>query len=242
MISRITLGPVASWCVNELSHRRAGLPRRWMCSLGLKQSHQGFVSSATASVTGRVRESGMPALDYWESLVNADDTLDRLGFLKGTHSQAVEFGCGYGTFSLPIARRVAKLRTFDIDTGMLEITRSRSSAAGLMNIQASERDVLAQGYGVASESVDAALLCNILHADDPVWMMREAALMLVPSSGRLYATHWRHDPATPRGPPLEIRPRPEQLEKWALETGLLRTVSGPIDCPPWHYGWVFARI
>jgi hypothetical protein len=38
--------------------------------------------------------------------------------------------------------------------------------------------------------------------------------------------HWRYDAATPRGPSMEIRPRPEQIGKWADQTGLLE-VEGP---------------
>ncbi len=37
--------------------------------------------------------------------------------------------------------------------------------------------------------------------------------------------HWPYDPATPRGPNLEIRPRPEQIAAWAAETGLPVVVS-----------------
>ena len=29
---------------------------------------------------------------------------------------------------------------------------------------------------------------------------------------------------------------PPPPEEWALATGLLRTLRGPVDCPPWHYG------
>jgi hypothetical protein len=48
--------------------------------------------------------------------------------------------------------------------------------------------------------------------------------------------HCRYDPMTPRGPNLEIRPRPEQIAGWARETGLLEVQGPVIDLPPWHYG------
>merc|ERR1712151_1103656 len=120
---------------------------------------------------------------------------------------------------------------------MLQQTLDCVSAAGSNSVVRAEfRDVVMEGYGVDPGSYDAALLFNILHCEDPVGMLREAALALEPGHGRVYAVHWRYDSSTPRGPPMGIRPRPEQLEEWALATGLLRTETGPIDCPPWHYG------
>lgn len=189
----------------------------------------------------RVRESGMPPMDYWETLLDAEATLDKLNFASGLHQRVIEFGCGYGTFSIPVARRVQQLVTFDLEERMVDTTQSRASSAGLENVKATVRDVVDRSYGVDLGSCDAALLMNILHCEDPIAMMRDAALALAPGEGRLYATHWRYA-ETPRGPPLEIRPRPEELEIWALETGLLRTLQGPVDCPPWHYGWVFQRL
>jgi hypothetical protein len=52
--------------------------------------------------------------------------------------------------------------------------------------------------------------------------------------------HWNHDPSTPRGPSMAIRPRPDDCAQWAAEAGL-RLASGPIDLPRYHYGFVFKR-
>jgi hypothetical protein len=61
------------------------------------------------------------------------------------------------------------------------------------------------------------------------------------TQGRGAGDHWRYDPATPRGPNLKIRPRPEQIVGWAKETGLLEAEGPVIDLPPWHYGWRLRR-
>lgn len=198
------------------------------------------LSAASTRLQCRVRESGMPPVDYWESLLSPEETLDRLGLEPGRHSQVVELGCGYGTFSLAVAARVDRLKSFDIDAGMVGFTLQRAAAAGVSNLEVEERDVVACGYGVGGDT-DAALLMNILHCEQPVQMLRDAAELLRPK-GLIYATHWRFDSSTPRGPPMAIRPRPEQIKDWALATGLLRVARGPVDCPPWHYGWVFEKI
>jgi len=198
-------------------------------------------AKATASVaTARVRESGMPVVDWWEQLVNPESTLDLLGLTSGRHATVVEFGCGYGTFTIPVAQRVQQLYSFDIDQEMVSSTRQRMSQYPLVeSVQLEVRDVVANGYGLGA-AVDAVLLMNILHCEAPVQMLQDAADLLKPG-GLVYATHWRYDSSTPRGPPMDIRPRPEQLEEWAVQTGLLEVASGPIDCPPWHYGYTFRR-
>jgi hypothetical protein len=82
------------------------------------------------------------------------------------------------------------------------------------------------------------LLFNILHCEQPVRLLQHAASALQPG-GEVLVIHWRYGD-TPRGPALQIRPQPEQIANWALETGRLRIKRGPIDLPPWHYGFRFS--
>jgi SAM-dependent methyltransferase len=96
-------------------------------------------------------------------------------------------------------------------------------------------DVFADGFGGEAGDKDACLLFNILHCEEPVRLLAEAARAVRPG-GAVLVIHWRYDPATPRGPSMEIRPRPEQIVGWARETGLLKVKGPVIDLPPWHYG------
>ncbi len=187
----------------------------------------------------RVRESGMPPRDAWEALFDVPRILDELQV--GSHlDDVIEVGCGYGTFTLPVARRVSgQVHALDIDPAMVEATRDRAREEDVGNVHVDARDVLETGFGV-DDAVDAVLLFNILHGEDPVALLEVAATALRPG-GHVLAIHWRHDPTTPRGPPMRIRPRPKDLEEWALETGLLEVEEGPVDLPPWHYGWRFRR-
>lgn len=182
----------------------------------------------------------MPDEAYWETLFDVPLILDRLG-VNASLRDVVELGCGYGTFTLPVARRISgTLRTFDIEPDMAERTRQRADEAGVRNIVCSVRDVMTGGFGVEAASQDACLLFNILHAEEPVRLLTEAARVVRPG-GAVLAIHWRHDLATPRGPSLEIRPRLEQLAAWAARTGALE--AGPVfDLPPWHYGLRLAHV
>lgn len=184
----------------------------------------------------RIRESGMPPRDYWDSFFDVEKILDAL-MLDASRNDLLEFGCGYGTFTLPAARRISgQVIALDLDPEMLDTTRGLANAAGLLNIECVMRDFVADGSGLPDGSVDYAMLFNILHGQDPVALLGEARRNLRPG-GLLGIIHWNYDETTPRGPPMDIRPRPEQCLGWATAAGL-SPVSDIIDLPPYHYGIV----
>lgn len=170
----------------------------------------------------RVRDSGMPEEEYWESLFDVSLTLAR--FAIHQYRDVVEFGCGYGTFSIPVAQAISgTLTTFDIDAAMVARTRERGGDLPIVCLQ---RDVLESGFGVTA---DAVLLFNILHCEEPIALLSHAAR----AASDILVTHWRHSD-TPRGPDLSIRPRPGQVIAWGAELGL--EAGEVLDLPPWHYG------
>lgn len=183
----------------------------------------------------KVRDSGMPEREYWESLIEVPSVLDGLE-IDDAISEAVEVGCGYGTFTLPVAARIrGTLHAFDIEAAMIETTRLRLASGATKNVRLHLRDVLACGFGLPAQSMDAVLLFNILHTENPMALLAASAALLR-SSGRIFAVHWRSDVTTPRGPDLSIRPRPEQIVDWARALGL--SVEEPRILPPWHFGVV----
>ncbi len=188
----------------------------------------------------KLRQSGMPEEDYWETLFDVPLILDRLE-INDALRDVVELGCGYGTFSLPIAKRISgKLITYDIEPEMVERTQERAIQSGLKNIQTCLRDVFSEGFDVASDSQDACLLFNILHCENPVSIFKESLRVIRPG-GFIYIIHWRYDSTTPRGPSMDIRPRPEYCQEWAIKAGAVPSQMGVIDLPPFHYGLVFTR-
>jgi SAM-dependent methyltransferase len=177
----------------------------------------------------------MPEEAYWESLFDVGLVLDRLG-IDAALRNVIELGCGYGTFTIPVAQRVSGLiEAIDIDPLMVARTSARAGALALTNLTCRQADVLTGGFGVEPESQDACLLFNILHGEEPIRLLSEAARVVRPG-GTVLVIHWRYDPTTPRGPALQIRPRPENIIEWARQTKLLETDGAVIDLPPWHYG------
>lgn len=187
----------------------------------------------------KVRESGMPDEEFWASFFDPEFVLRQLG-LTETIANVAEFGCGYGTFTLPAARLVAgRVHVFDIEPEMISITMERARASNLNNLEYYVRDFVADGTTLAEESVDYVMLFNILHAARPLLLLEEAERILAPT-GKLGVMHWNHDPTTPRGPSMEIRPTPEQCQAWAREAGF-ELAGALVDLPPYHYGFVAAK-
>ena len=180
----------------------------------------------------------MPEQDYWESLFDIPLVLDRLR-IDRTVGNVAELGCGYGTFTIPVARRVTgTVCAFDIDHAMLDRTGHRAMESRLDNVKLELRDVIADGFGLSSGSCDACLLFNILHFPEPQSLVAEAARIIGPK-GRVLVIHWRSDIPTPRGPPVASRPRRAQIQSWAAAAAL--TAGPALDLAPWHFGVVLTK-
>jgi SAM-dependent methyltransferase len=186
------------------------------------------------------RDSGMPMVEQWESYFDAAGILDALG-CREINGDAVEFGCGYGTFTIPLARKVlGTVFALDIDPLMVAATAARTLQAGLKNIIIVQQDFVTQGCGRDSGSAGLVLLFNILHIEEPIRLLAEAHRVLRPD-GMVGVIHWNHDVRTPRGPPLDIRPKPEQCRAWGEQAGLRWVRDQDLPGSPWHWGMVFER-
>ena len=157
----------------------------------------------------KVHDSGMPEEDYWDSLFDVAGIVDWLAVPVA--ADIVEIGCGYGTFTVPLAQKTSgNVYAFDIDAPMIAAAQKNIRNAGLANVIFSQRDVLEEGTGLAGASVDLVLLFNILHFSDRRIFLAEAARILK-DGGVLAIIHWRKDIHTPRGPALELRPEQTQI-------------------------------
>ena len=188
----------------------------------------------------KVRDSGMPEEEMWDGFFSPEKTLAALGLDSGIQEVA-EFGCGYGTFTLAAARITSgTVHAFDIEPEMIERVRVKCLEKGVANVRLELRDFVADGTGLADSSMDMALLFNILHHEEPVALLGEAWRILRPG-GIAAVIHWNYDPGTPRGPALEIRPRPEQCIAWAKQAGFTFKPADRIDLKPYNYGLRFRK-
>ncbi len=188
----------------------------------------------------KVRDSGMPEEVRWTDFFDPESILRLFGLDRGVDS-LIDFGCGYGTFTIAAAKLIpGTVHALDIEPEMIETVRAKCRQAGLANVRSEVRDFVSSGSGLAENSVDSALLFNILHHENPIDLMSEARRILRPG-GRLAVIHWNYDPATPRGPSLEIRPRPEQCIQWGRTAGFAFDEEDRFDLRPYHYGLLFRK-
>lgn len=83
-----------------------------------------------------LRESSTPKQDAWEALFDVDLILDRF-CMRG---ELAELGCGYGTFTLPLARHTTgTVHAIDIDRAMVDTVRRRVAVDGITNIDVQVR-------------------------------------------------------------------------------------------------------
>ena len=186
----------------------------------------------------KIRESGMPEREIWEKFFDPANILATLGLNSQTVDVA-EFGCGYGTFTIPAAKVIkGKIYALDLEPDMVRMTSEEAGRQGLDNVQTMLHDFMAEGSGLADGSVDYAMLFNILHLEDPKFLLKEAWRILK-KEGKMGIIHWNYDPKTPRGPSMDIRPKPEQCIQWAESVGFCNPVLH--DLKPYHYGIVLEK-
>ncbi len=182
----------------------------------------------------KIRESGMPDEQYWESFFNVQNIFAKLR-LDNSVKDVAEFGSGYGTFTIPASKIIkGSIYAFDIDEGMIARLSQRINVEKLNNIIIHHIDFIKAEIPLNNNSIDYAMLFNILHAEAPVELLIESVRILRPG-GVAGVIHWICSPSTPRGPSMDIRPKPEQCINW-MEAAGLKMVSGIIPLPPYHYG------
>lgn len=176
----------------------------------------------------------MPEEPIWEQFFDPVDALHRLGLRLGSQD-IVDMGCGYGTFTVAAARLTSGIvHAFDIEPAMLAATLANAERHFLKNVRVTRRDFVRDGTDLPDESIGYVLLFNLLHAEDPQVLLREAFRVLGPGC-TLAVMHWISDAPTPRGPPLDIRPHPQQCLDWSGAADF-EVTSKIIDLPPYHFG------
>jgi ubiquinone/menaquinone biosynthesis C-methylase UbiE len=190
----------------------------------------------------KARDSGMPEEDYWNTFYDAECVVIKMFGGHGCEGSVVEFGSGYGTFTLPAARHATgTVFAFDIEPDLITRVRQKALDQSVQNIHAYVRDFVIDGTGLEPQTQSHAMIYNLLHVETPVELLEEAHRVLRPG-GRLSVIHWRSDIPTPRGPALDIRPLPDQCKAWIAEAGfrLIQDVDLS-ECCQYHFGIVAVR-
>jgi len=180
----------------------------------------------------------MPEEGYWDTFFNPMSALVELGLEENT-GVVIDVGCGYGTFTIPTAQYInGKVIGVDIDKEMINMCERKVKQLGVGNATFELRDVFSEGFGVPPQSVDIIFLFNILHCEEPLTLL-ENSLMSLRKGGKVFVIHWVYDEKTPRGPSMDIRPKPGNIMKWGEQLNF--TFLKEVEIKPYHYGLVFVK-
>lgn len=189
----------------------------------------------------KYRESGMPDEETWDTFFSPSDILTKIN-IDNQVKTLIDIGCGYGSFLLPMAELVRKkVIGIDIDDKMINICRDKIKEKHIKNIELIKGDISTEEtlreLTVYRGDVDYISLFNILHCENPLDLLK-STYDILNENGQIGVIHWKNE-ETPRGPSMEIRPKPEMIIDWAKEIGF--KLKKQIELPPYHYGLVFIK-
>ncbi|MCR4284183.1 MAG: class I SAM-dependent methyltransferase [Parcubacteria group bacterium] len=173
--------------------------------------------------------------------LNPEQIIKRLDINPGII--AVDFGCGTGHWSVALAKQVGdigKVYALDIQKEMLEATKSRAEALGLLNVEVVRGDLDEEnGSNLSSGIADFVLLSNILFQADKREVMVKEASRVLKSGGEVAIIEWDQSDV-PLGPPKQLKLKPEDARRMFLEAGFVFKDDFPAG--EHHYGLLFKKM
>lgn len=189
----------------------------------------------------KYRDSGMPNEEMWSNFFNPSAILKEME-VDNSINTLLDIGCGYGTFLIPESKIVkSKVVGIDIDREMTDICQKKILEKKIENVELLTGDVsnpnIFEKIKKIQPIIDYITLFNILHCEDPIKLL-QSVFNLLQSKGKIGVIHWKYE-KTPRGPAMEIRPKPEQIIDWSTSAGF--KTEKMLDLPPYHYGIIFTK-
>lgn len=148
----------------------------------------------------------------------------------------LDFGCGPGYFTIPLAGRVKSVIAVDVSAEMLSVCRKRVEERNLQNVRFLQSD--GSHLPLDDKTIDRALLANIFHElDHPVQLLGEIQRVLKPA-GKIFLLDWK-PVETPTGPPLDHRILEQDVISAVKKAGYQPEKSW--DVFPYHYLLSFVK-
>lgn len=174
-------------------------------------------------------------------LINAKELLAKIGIEEGM--VVGDLGCGArGYFSLQAARIIGPrglVYAVDILPSALKGVETNAKLLAINNIKTVWSDLeIYQATKIPVESLDFALLINILFQTKEDEKIIKEAIRLIKPGGKLAICDWKKTGA-PFGPPVNDRPDPEELKRIVADSGL--KLEKEIEAGPYHFALVFVK-
>lgn len=154
-----------------------------------------------------------------------------------------DLGCGPGFFTVPAAKIVGprgRVHAADVQPEMLARVREAADANHLANVETHlVREEYRNGgwrydFGIASGSVNLALVAFVLHETEDAAAFLRSAATLLKRSGRIALLQWQKRD-TYAGPAVQVRMAPEETLATVGAAGLHAQEAPPLD--PDHYAF-----
>lgn len=138
--------------------------------------------------------------------VPRDEILPRMNLQR---TQAVlDLGAGSGYFTLPMAERVRRVISVDLEPKMLEVLSQRIRLGDILNIDLLRAEIT--HIPVVDDSMDKVLAAFVYHeVDRPVRLMFESCRVLKPGGALTVIDFQKKETAI--GPPVSERKTPSQV-------------------------------
>lgn len=154
--------------------------------------------------------------------------------------RVADLGCGSGYMSFAAARLVGErgaVYAVDVQKAVLEQIKREARAENILNIQTVWADLeVAGSTKIPSQSVDAALLVNVLYQiKDKKPLFAEARRLLKPG-GVCLVVDWKQGD-TSIGPPAEKRLKLDDISTLAVSAGFVG--QGRIEAGAFHNAEVY---
>jgi len=155
----------------------------------------------------------------------------------------LDLGCGKGTYSIEVSRRVGDhgtVHAIDLWEEGISILRERIAKEGYSNINAIVADIGGR-IPIEDETVDICLMATVLHDLVEIGVeretLREAARVLKPEATLAIVEFKKID--GPPGPPKAIRLTPQDVDRIVTPHGF--AARSLADLGPYNYLSVFFR-
>lgn len=188
----------------------------------------------------KFRESGMPQEEVWQQFFKPQHIINQMD-INDQIRTLVDIGSGYGTFLVPISKIVSKVIGIDIEKDTVDICTANLRKHDIINAEVIHGDIskyeTIKSLDKYLNEIDYITLFNILHCEEPLKLLK-TAYTLLSNNGKIGVIHWKYE-KTPRGPSMDIRPRPEAIIDWATTIGF--KLEKHIELHPYHFGLIFVK-
>ncbi len=150
---------------------------------------------------------------------------------------AADFGCGSGSWVLPLAEKLedGKVYAIDILEEPLSALQSKAKAKNLDNIETVLADI-EKNSKLEDGIADLVLITDLLFEVDDVMAVLEEGKRVLKKGGRILVVDWKKDVALG---PEQGRVLPSEIKKIAKDLGL--KLEREFDAGIYHFALLFEK-